>query len=369
MAIASVSPVAMAEPSGPKSPLRQNLLLTAGSVVFVLVMLGGVELGLRLLGLGAPDQELAGLHAYSEVYGWAPRPGLRLESEGVVTTINEQGYRGEALPTGKTGKRRIVVLGDSIAFGLYVQDAQTFAAVLQSQRRDVEVANLSVQGYGPGQELTKLEREALPLRPDVVVVATCLSNDLADAVLPVFLYDGVHPKPYHRVEDGRLVLYDDHLRLPARDRVALFLRQHSRIVGLFNPPSTAVLEDADGADSGGGWGGRKRAALKDRAGAIDVTSRVLAEMAKQAHAAGADLVVLAFPDRDEWEGVTHWRNALARTPALKDVQVVAMADRFRHLGLSFDDVALDGIGHLTPAGHRATATILTTVLRLPQTSE
>ncbi len=343
--------------------MRQNLLLAVASVVFLLVLLAGIEVALRVLGVGAPDQALTGLHAYSEVYGWAPRPGMRLESEGIVTTINDHGYRGEALPDAKTARHRIVVLGDSIAFGLYVQDAQTFSALLQSQRRDVEVGNLSVQGYGPGQELAKLEREALPLHPDVIVVAMCLSNDLADAVLPVFLYDGVHPKPYHRVEDGRLVLYDGHLRLPARDRLGLFLRQHSRIVGLFNPPSSAVLEDGD--EDGRGWGGRKRAALKDRAGAIDVTSRVLAEMAARARAGGADLVVLAFPDRDEWDGVSHWRNALARTPPLKDVQVVAMAERFRHLGLGFDDFALDGIGHLTPAGHQATARILANVLRLP----
>lgn len=366
MAIASLSPLVVAPPAGGRSPLRQNLLLAAASVLLTLFLVGGVEIALRLLGVGAPASAQAGLHAYSEIYGWAPRPGLRQEIDGIVTTINDQGYRGLALPERKLRARRMVVLGDSIAFGLYVQDAETFPAVLQSQRSDMEVGNLSVQGYGPGQELTKLEREGLALRPDVVVVATCLSNDLADAVMPVFLYDGVHPKPYHRLENGQLVRYDDHLKLLARDRFGLFLRANSRIVGLLSgsPPDLGVETRSDG----GGWGGRKRAALKNRMAAIEVTARLLAEMSERSRAAGAEFVVLAFPDRDEWEGVTHWRNALARTGPLRGVQVVSMADRFRHLGLEYDDFALDGIGHLTPEGHRAAARILARVLKLPESS-
>jgi hypothetical protein len=35
-----------------------------------------------------------------------------------------------------------------------------------------------------------------------------------------------------------------------------------------------------------------------------------------------------------------------------------MASRFRALGLSFETVALDGLGHLSPAGHRATSGII-----------
>lgn len=353
----------MVTPLNRKPSLRLNLLLAAASSLFVLVLLGAAELGLRALGLGARQGAASGLHAYSEIYGWALRPGVRFVDAGVVTTINAQGYRGDALPADKHGKRRIVVLGDSIGFGLYVQDAETFSAVLQAQRSDVEVGNLSVQGYGPGQELARLEREGLPLRPDVVVVAMCLSNDLADAVMPVFLYDGVHPKPYHRMENGRLVRYDEHLKLGLRDRLGLFLRSHSRLVGLFSAPSGPALEERPDA---GGWGGRKRHALKDRVAAIETTARVLSEMSARSRAAGADFVVLAFPDQDEFDGASHWRNALARTRALKGVQVVPMADRFRHIGMAYDDFALDGIGHLTPAGHRATARILAHVLKLPE---
>jgi lysophospholipase L1-like esterase len=316
-------------------------------------------LGLRLFGLGSPEGAIDSLHVYSEVYGWAPRPGIRQVDAGVVTTINAHGYRGEALPEAKSGKRRIVVIGDSVAFGLYVQDSDTFAAALQAGRDDVEVANLAVQGYGPGQELTKLEREGLPLRPDVVVVATCLSNDLADALLPAFLYDGIHPKPYHRIEDGALVRYDAHLRLTARARLAVFLRRHSRLIALLRAPSAPEASEAID------WGSRKRRALKDEAAALELTAELLATMAARGRDAGAQFVVLAFPDREEWDGLTRWRRRLARSPAMRDVKLVDMALRFRDAGLDYDDFALDRIGHLSPRGHRETAHILEHVLKMP----
>ena len=200
----AVNPAAWARLFHARVPLRQNLLLAAGSLVCFLIVIGVIEVGLRALGTGAPNSALSALHAYSELYGWTPRPGGRLVHAGGITTVNAEGYRGPVLPAAKN-QRRVVVLGDSIAFGLDVDDTETFSEVLDAEHSDLEVANLAVQGFGPGQELIKLEHEGLALRPDVVLVATCLANDLADAMLPVFLYDGVHPKPYYRVEGKQLV--------------------------------------------------------------------------------------------------------------------------------------------------------------------
>lgn len=331
---------------------RGEILLSLAAVLAVVAVLGFAELGVRLTRT-APETSMGPFHVYSEIYGWELRKNLRFEENGVRTTTNALGYRGAALPREKRGRTRIVLLGDSVSFGLEVDDERVFTSVLQSRRGDLEIANLSVSGYDPGQELIKLEREGLPLSPDVVVVALCLSNDFADAVLPVFLYDGRHPKPYFAVEKGSLVRHDEQLRLSVRERLSLFLAEHSRLYELLTRPP-----NAEPPTRGNHWIARKKRALKDHDGAVDMTARLLARMKNSAQRAGATFIVLAFPDSDSFLGPSPWLDDLVRAAPMKGVAVVDMAERFKAKGLAYDTFASDGIGHLSPAGHEATAEIL-----------
>jgi hypothetical protein len=111
-------------------------------------------------------------------------------------------------PPGGGERTRVIVLGDSVAFGLGVSDDETFAHALDARDNGIEAANLAVQGYGPGQELLVLQGEGLRNGPDVVVLAFCLANDFAEALLPVALYDGRTAKPRLRLVGERLVLED-----------------------------------------------------------------------------------------------------------------------------------------------------------------
>lgn len=327
-------------------------------MLLVLLPLFAIEGALRLLHVLPVEGALGPLHTYSEVYGWELRPGFRLVEEGRVTTINASGYRGREVPAVRDGRARVVFLGDSIGFGVDVGDEQTFAHLL-SARAGVDVANLAVPGYDAGQELIKLEREGLPLKPDVVFVALCLANDFADAALPVFLYDGRHPKPYFRVEGDQLVQHSEHLPLSPRDRTALFCHEHSRLYGLV---AARLAENRRGATVEEHWMKRKRLALRDRAGAVDLTARLLARMAEECRQAGVDFVVLAFPDKETFKGDSSWLRDLRASPSLGAVETVDMAERFRAHGFLFRDVATDGIGHLSAKGHDAAATILKGIL-------
>ena len=343
---------------GPKEERRRELLLAAAAVGLSLFFVGAFEAALRLLHVRAEDGALGPLHVYSEVYGWEPRKGFRMVEEGRATTINARGYRGPELPARKNGRTRVVVLGDSIGFGLEVGDDQTFAHVLDA-RADVEVANLSVQGYDPGQELIKLEREALALEPDIVVLALCLSNDFADVALPVFLYDGVHPKPFFSIEDTRLVEHSEQLRLSLRQRVSLLLREHSRLYGLIAARRAA---DAPRATDLEHWTKRKETALNDRAGVVDLTARLVGRMAEDCRRAGVGFVVLAFPDKQTFRGEESWLDGLAAALSERGVSLVDMARRLQAKQLLFSDIATDNIGHLNAKGHEAAAEILQEVL-------
>jgi hypothetical protein len=334
------------------------VLLAAAALAVVPLLLLAAEVVLRLT-RPAPEGAIGPLHAYSEIYGWAPRPSFRMVDRGKVTTINAEGYRGRPLAAKKERPVRIVLLGDSIAFGLEVDDEETFAAVLSSRRREVEVANLAVQGYGPGQEMIKLEREGLSLRPDVVILALCLSNDLADVALPVFLYDGRHPKPYFTVEAGRLVEHSDHLRLSGRQRAALFLLEHSRVYALFAGPRAPETDDEAQAEH---WTARRRKAVRDRERVTEVMTLVLARMEADCRAGGALFVVAAFPDKRSYREGSGWLAQLQTSPRLDGIAFVDMAERFRARHLPFNAFAADGLGHLSPEGHRITAEILNRVL-------
>ena len=348
---------ALLRPGPPARQRRLEVWLSVAAVLFVLLLVGVVELSLRLLHVRGKEGALGPLHVYSEVYGWEPRRGFRMVEENRATTINASGYRGDEIPPPGSGRARVVVLGDSIAFGPDVDDAQTFSHVL-SARTQADVANLAVPGYDPGQELIKLEREGLGLRPDVVILAICMANDFADAALPVFLYDGRHPKLFFRVEGQELVEHREHLRLSLRDRTALVLRENSRLYGLISDR----LQESRSVPQVEHWMKRRKKALRDRAGVIDLTARLVGRMADDCRRAGVGFVVLAFPDKDMFKGDTSWLQDLRAAPPLAGVAIVDMAARFKERGMLFRDIAQDGIGHLSPKGHEAAAIIIEDIL-------
>ncbi len=107
--------------------------------------------------------------------------------DGFVTT-NSRGFRGGEVEIPKPpGRLRIVALGDSVAFGWGVNDADTFCQQLARQflaRRpdlDVDVVNLAVPGYATRQEVALLERNLAALQPDVVLLGF-YENDLPDTM-------------------------------------------------------------------------------------------------------------------------------------------------------------------------------------------
>lgn len=97
--------------------------------------------------------------------------------------INSHGMRGPELTEHKRpGLRRVAILGDSIAFGYWVDESDALPRQLQdlleqSGAGPVEVLNFGVPGYNLEQETELLRTVALRFAPDLVVLVFCL-NDL-----------------------------------------------------------------------------------------------------------------------------------------------------------------------------------------------
>ncbi len=84
-------------------------------------------------------------------------------------SIDQRGFRSNGQVPQREGKKRVVLVGGSTAFGTGLEnDSETVAAQL-SRLLDVDVINAAVIGHGSGQELTYLLTELVDLRPDVVL--------------------------------------------------------------------------------------------------------------------------------------------------------------------------------------------------------
>ena len=358
----------MAGAAAARWPWREALL-SAATVLVVGALLAAAEVTLRLADPHYLEREpttgINELHRYSEVYGWEPRPGAREIGGDRRITINRLGYRGREVDrAARSGETRLVMLGDSLAFGTEVDDEDTFARLLDRDEA-LEIVNLSVPGYGPDQELLKLEREGLGYQPDVVMLNLCLDNDFADAQLSRFLYDGVHPKPYFVLEGGRLDLRDEHLRLNPFERLALGLREDSH---LYNRLLAVVAAGRVNASFGGSsaddmhWSVRKEEVLRDRDAAERMVIALLARMRAETEADHAAFVVLLHPNKVAYNRGSPWLDAVLEAHELEGVPVVDLVPLYRARGLRFSDIAMDGIGHLSPKGHREAAAAIRQVL-------
>jgi hypothetical protein len=183
----------------------RHATLNALLVVLSLVIgLAALELGGRAVAsviakqgkLFRPDAEL----------GWTPLPNLDVVRKNINdelwrVTTDAQGIRGPST-WGDDAQRRLLILGDSFAFGEGVDLADRFDALLHEQMPDLAIVNLGVMGYGPDQELIRARPWKKTLRRGDAVLLLTYGNDFYD--LARTRHAG-RSKPWVQDVDGRLV--------------------------------------------------------------------------------------------------------------------------------------------------------------------
>ncbi len=135
---------------------------------------------------GHPHGEMAVFTRYDPILGWDGAPGVRAELLHATVTLNARGERGPAVAFERAaGMRRVVVLGDSQAWGLGVADDATIAARLRaelsSDGTSWQAVNLGVSGYGTDQAYLKYLVHGARYEPDVVAWIV-FKNDLEENV-------------------------------------------------------------------------------------------------------------------------------------------------------------------------------------------
>ena len=143
---------------------------------------------------------------YDSLLGWAHQPG----QEGIFETpqfrtsvrINKNGLRDREHSYERQGDiERILVLGDSFAWGYGVEESERFSQQLEKSL-GVEVINAGVSGYSTDQELLWYRNEGIKYDTDLVILVVA-GNDVGDNDQQ--LVSQVYYKPRFLIEKGQLV--------------------------------------------------------------------------------------------------------------------------------------------------------------------
>ena len=385
-----------------------NLALAVGAVVFTL--LAGELASRFLFPEWVPDASERSFWEYDELLGWVNQPGRegvhRHADFAVEVSISDQGLRDRTYPEARTpGRRRMLVLGDSFAWGYGVERPEIWHEVLEARHPDWEIINTGVAGYGTGQQLLYLERRGLAFEPDVVVLMLH-PNDFLDNNEP-FRYG--YFKPQYEIDGDALKLTQ--VPVPQLDWQARFdryLRFHTYLLyRVYHAPelyeawrdsraeqAAASSEAADVAaapeprpanpqrsdaerearrreraqlsDEERAERRRKRAERRRQAAAaqparkskyavdLALTDRLLVELRDRAAAAGARLLVVSIPMADPP------RTEFAARVAAAGIPLLLLDETFAR---PTAPVRFESDPHWTPYGHELAADAIEAFLR------
>ncbi|MBF0482688.1 MAG: hypothetical protein HQK81_09830 [Desulfovibrionaceae bacterium] len=169
-----------------KSPrLRTVALNVLVAAAAALASLALAEIGVRTF---APQPTGPSQFAFDPVRGDIPVPGQhgRRTLPGVYDYTyanNSLGLRGPEIDFSDTAKRRVLVLGDSFAYGVGVSDEQTSVSLLgrylASRDPSLEVVNAGDPGVGTDYELKFYRTLGTRLKPRLVALYF-FANDFED---------------------------------------------------------------------------------------------------------------------------------------------------------------------------------------------
>lgn len=324
-------------------------------------------------------------YQFDPVLGWSGRPNtygvMKRDEFSNRVTINALGYR----QTDTSTPPDILILGDSFAWGIGIDEADRFSERLAAES-GLSVWNIGVSGYGPAHYLLQTD-EVIRRKPKLAVIAFCLGNDFVDTVHWI-RYGYFKPYVYLRDDGG---LHMGGYPLPYAKQAQLRLPMASSLFGwaplawlythsiFFQRLFIAYTELVTQADAMAQQGDPRaaQALLELRSGqeqiyhperfgaegkavarrAIATVGATMAEIKQRLNAAGIGLLVMTAPTKCDFGDCIHGggeRNVRARN---------ALIGELDRAGIAWLDL-LDVIepadfwqsdGHWRPSGHQKAA--------------
>ncbi len=261
------------------------------------------------------------------VTGWRMRP--RHQFWGSVRS-NEQGFRANSDFDPSGTRKKIVLTGDSFTFGFGVDYDKTYAAIVESHLSNTVVYNLGMPGFGLDQIWQSVRNQALPIKPDLTVVAF-ISPDFTRSEEAYRNVEGFN-KPTFVLHQGRLVPQTPEDR---PNLLVSFLQHHS---SLWRVGRLAARSVAHQIPVGEWW---------------SLNEAILDAIRTDCRQAGVPVVFVYIPTR-EWKRFPSLRSYMHRVGA----DFVDLTDGPNPISPDMYFPVRDG--HLNEAGHRYVATTLMT---------
>jgi GDSL-like Lipase/Acylhydrolase len=159
--------------------------------------------------------------------GWRMRPNHSFEwfQGGVHTyTSNSQGFRTASNFDAHDSRLKIAFVGDSFVFGTGVSDDETFPALVERDAPNRVSWNFGMPGFGVDQVWLSTRYQALPLKPDLVVVGL-INADFERSEIPFRRTEGFE-KPTFKLVNGQLTLRSVE---PKPNVMMRYLDEYSRV--------------------------------------------------------------------------------------------------------------------------------------------
>ncbi|MFN0151583.1 MAG: SGNH/GDSL hydrolase family protein [bacterium] len=353
-----------------RATFLRDFLLRAGAVAIAL----GAGLLVAEIAVRAWNpveiHQVRGLNAsfaqHDELLGWRLEPNASArfvrEDFDVLVSNNSHGFRDREYAVEKPRTtRRIVILGDSMTWGLGVENDSCYSEVLEralaaapatSAGAPVEVLNFGAAGYGTDQEYLLLRDTAIRFAPDVVVIAYNANDVLNNSASA---QHGYH-KPFFKPAGGAIALAG--VPVPPRDGwdtpwkmtpVGRFLMKRSALYA-FVRVRLDFLFIRFGEESLFAKAGGYKLELSGRD--AEITTRALFDsLYATSRANGAEpLLLITVPPRFMKKTDPFQASLLAHARS-RSVRVLDLAPSFE-AALDEGPLFWPNEGHWTPLGHR-----------------
>jgi lysophospholipase L1-like esterase len=325
-----------------------NLALLVASTVTALIL---SEIVLRQMGWTpmyvSPERDR--FWRYDPLLGWAHLPGqqgvLETPQSRISVRINDRGLRDREHSYGRpSGVKRILLLGDSFAWGYGVEAEERFSQSLESSM-GVEVINAAVSGYSTDQELLWLRTEGVRYEFDLMILALA-GNDIGDNQRQ--LVHTIYYKPRFVSDGNQLVLQGYPApRTSGPGRLAYWLSQRSALAFFL----VQRYFELQSSFQGNGGPSQQAEAAGDgpetTSGPFDLTIALLAEMRTIAESRDVPFMIVA---------TQRWWNAPAGA-TYQDLIAALRAERYLVLdvealpGYQPEAMVIPRDGHWNSAGH------------------
>jgi len=290
--------------------------------------------------------------------GWAPIPNSDIKPYwGGSIQTNSHGFRSEEIDQ---SKHQIVILGDSVAWGLGVSNHETAAYYLDQQvaPHGYQVHNLGVSGYGIGQDYLMLERNVDKFDSLKKVILILANNDMSDT-------DGNTSygkrKPLFILEEGELKLKNKWIfkyclrNIFSKSHLLRKYRKYTTNQGEYPAIQRYFMRFAGDIETGGA--------------AQEVAKRLFKKMEALAQSRGAELLVVISTVSTDFDEKYHGLVWFQKHFQSSEYDYIDFYELIKERGVDISKLYISDNVHLSPYGNKFLSELIFEKFHFGESSE